>query len=179
MSRTTTIPDASEIEIMAKLPIRGGPWLIEGRHLDKVLIARAVVTPAENGIPIRIANTSIMPVSLYQGTRVATAELITETSINAVTESLSEEGHSLGHECMEVPLHTPLAADLTEDQREQFLAVLSYYSDILAKNDDDLGRTNVLRHKIETGVAKPIRQQARRVPLPHREKVQELLQDML
>ena len=120
-----------------------------------------------------------MPVSLYQGTRVATAELITETSINAVTESLSEEGHSLGHECMEVPLHTPLAAELTEDQREQFLAVLSYYSDILAKTDDDLGRTNVLKHKIETGVAKPIRQQARRVPLPHREKVQELLQDML
>ena len=160
----------------ARLPVKEGSWLIEGRNLDKVLIARAVVTPSENGVPIRIANTSAMPVSLYLGTKVATAELITEASINAVSEPLSEK---VDYECLEVPLQTPLSADLMKAQKEQFLAVLSHYSDILAKGDNDLGRTNVLKHQIETGVAKPICQQARRVLLPHREKVHELLQDML
>ena len=36
-----------------------------------------------------------------------------------------------------------------------------------------------MNHQIDTNGAQPIRQQARRVPLPHREKVHELLQDML
>ena len=36
-----------------------------------------------------------------------------------------------------------------------------------------------MNHHIDTGGAQPIRQQARRVPLPHRERVQELLKDML
>ena len=176
MSRTVTIPGASEIEIMARLPVKEGSWLIEGRNLDKVLIARAVVTLSENGVPIRIANTSAMPVSLYQGTKVATAKLITEASISAASEPLSEK---VDYECLEVPLQTPLSADLMKAQKEQFLAVLSHYSDILAKGDNDLGRTNVLKHQIETGVAKTIHQQARRVLLPHCKKVHELLQDML
>ena len=153
---------------MARLPVKEGSWLIEGRNLDKMPVARAVVTPSENGVPIRIANTSVMPVSLYQGTRVATAELITEASISAVAEPLSEK---VDYECLEVPLQAPLAADLTKAQKEQFLAVHSHYSDILVKGDNDLGYTNVLKHQIETGVAKPILQQARRVPLPHHEKV--------
>jgi len=37
----------------------------------------------------------------------------------------------------------------------------------------------VLTHHIDTGSAATIRQRARRVPLPHRGKVQELLNDML
>ena len=56
---------------------------------------------------------------------------------------------------------------------------MSHYEDILAKCPEDLGRTDVLSHHIETGDAKPIHQQARRVPLPHRGSVQELLKDML
>ena len=56
---------------------------------------------------------------------------------------------------------------------------MSHYEDILAKCPEDLGRTDVLNHRIETGDAKPIHQQARRVPLPHRGSVQELLKDML
>ena len=49
----------------------------------------------------------------------------------------------------------------------------------MAVGNDDLGRTNVLSHRIETNETRPIRQQARRVPLPHREKVKELLNGML
>ena len=49
----------------------------------------------------------------------------------------------------------------------------------MAVNSDDLGRTNILTHRIKTNEARPIRQQARWVPLPHRGKVQELLRDML
>ena len=49
MSRTVIIPGASEIEIMARLPVKEKSWLTEERNFDKMLIVRAVVTPSENG----------------------------------------------------------------------------------------------------------------------------------
>ena len=39
---------------------------------------------------------------------------------------------------------------------------------MLAASSDDLGCTNILSHKIDTRNASPIRQQARRIPLPQR-----------
>ena len=56
---------------------------------------------------------------------------------------------------------------------------MSEYSDVIAQGPDDLGRTKVLQHYIDTKDATPIRQPARRVPLPHRETVHNLLTDML
>ena len=50
---------------------------------------------------------------------------------------------------------------------------------IMEDNPDKLGWTGVLQHQIDTGSAMPIRQHARRVPLPSRETVHHLLQDML
>ena len=59
------------------------------------------------------------------------------------------------------------------------MALLARYSDILASHAEDLGVTDVLSHHINTGNAQPIHQPPRRVPLPHRGKVEELLNDML
>ena len=132
-----------------------------------------------NRIPIRIVNTTTMPVTLYQGTNMATAELIEEVSISGVTET--DDSRQVPHDTnkKEVSMEVPLPAGLTELQKEKFLALLSHYADVMAVNSDDLGHTNFLTHRIETNEARPIRQQARRVPLPHRGKVQELLRDML
>ena len=44
------------------------------------------------------------------------------------------------------------------------------YSDLFAKNDNDLGRTNIAKHSIDTGDHKPIRETAYRVN-PHKRKI--------
>ena len=72
------VPAASELEAVAQLSAEGGQWLVEGIHHDKLLIARVVVMPSANCIPIRITNTSATPVTLYRGTKVATTESVTE-----------------------------------------------------------------------------------------------------
>ena len=179
LNTSITVPATSEFEVMARLSANGGQWLIEGMHHDKVLIARAVVIPSDNHIPIRFANTSAMPVTLYRGMKVATAESVAESNINAVVELSSQECQNTVCNLEEITLQEPLPRDLTVAQKEKFLALISHYADVLAISSDDLGRTNVLKHQIDTGRAQPICQQARRVPLPHREKVQELLKDML
>ena len=74
----------------------------------------------------------------------------------------------------DIELAEPLPDDITDAEREQFLAFLSYYSDVVAVNS---GRTNVLQHHINTGVSPPIRQPTRRVPLPQQDTFHQLLQE--
>ena len=183
LDKTITIPAACEIETMAKLPSAGGLWLVEGKKRSDVLVARAVVTPLRNGIPIRIVNTTTTPITLYHGTNVATAKLIEEVSVCGIGEiSSPDRSQQVAHDKKrmdEITIQALLPAELTELQREKFLALLSHYADVMAMDNDDLGRTNILSHRIETNGARPIRQQARRVPLPHRERIQELLKDIL
>ena len=111
--------------------------------------------------------------------KVATAESVTEANINAIVELSSHECHNTVCNLEEVMLSDPLPSDLTPAQKEKFLVLISHYSDVLATNANDLGHTKVMNHQIDTNGAQPICQQARWVPLPHFEKVHELLQDML
>ena len=50
---------------------------------------------------------------------------------------------------------------------------------MFAHTDADLGRTNILCHRISTGTGQPIRQPTRRIPPYHREEVKQLLQNIL
>ena len=59
------------------------------------------------------------------------------------------------------------------------MALLELYADFIVIGDNGLGRTGILRHSIDTGKASPIRQQVRRMSLPAKEKVRELLKDMM
>jgi len=170
LDMSITIPAASELEVMAHLPALGGQWLIEGVQNNKVLIARAVVTPTDKSIPLRIANTSAMPVTLYNGMKVAIAEPVAETNINTLSELTHQTSRSIVRDQEDIALQVPVPENLTVAEREKFLALLSHYANVFAANNDDLGRTTVLNHEIITNGAQPIRQQARRVPLPHREK---------
>ncbi|CAC5418988.1 unnamed protein product [Mytilus coruscus] len=58
---------------------------------------------------------------------------------------------------------------LQEKEKQQLKELLHVYSDVFAKSADDLGRTNRVQHRINTGTALPIRQAPRRLPLGKRE----------
>ena len=105
--------------------------------------------------------------TLHQGMKMATEELVEDTHINGVVETDSKHQLTTNNE-EDIILKVPLSAELTETQREKFFALLSHYDNVLAKCPEDLGCTSILSHFIETGDVQPIRQQARRVPLPHR-----------
>ena len=63
-----------------------------------------------------------------------------------------------------------LPKDINKDHEEKILALLELYADIIAIGDNGLGRTDILRHNMDTGNASPIRQQVRRMSLPAKEK---------
>ena len=57
--------------------------------------------------------------------------------------------------------------------------LITEYSDIFSKNEDDIGKTNILKHHIRTGDAEPVRQRPRRIPLRLREEVERQKNKML
>lgn len=50
---------------------------------------------------------------------------------------------------------------------------------MISAGEDDLGRTSMVYHNINTGDANPIRQPPRRLPFHQREEVRQLLDNML
>src|ERR1043165_5711082 len=72
-----------------------------------------------------------------------------------------------------------LPEEVTPETREQLRKLLTEFSDVFSVREDDLGRTNVATHRIDTGDAGPVRQPLRRQPLPPRAAIDEQLDSML
>ena len=159
-----TIPPRSEMEVMAHIRSKEeGTWLLEGTIFKtlSICVARILTVPRNQNVTIRIVNLDTVPVTLCKNTKIVTVELISDEAICSTSES---EQSTTDLE-LDILLH-PLPHDITETQKEQFLALMSHYSCVIAKNSNDLGHTQVMQHHIDPNGVAPIRQQARRVPLP-------------
>ena len=85
---------ASEIEVTAKVctPNDNHVWMIEGKMAKvPIRVARALVKPHKNLIPLRIINTDLTPVKLYKGFTLAHVECVDEASINVVSQKAEEK----------------------------------------------------------------------------------------
>ena len=68
---------------------------------------------------------------------------------------------------------------LSQEQKKSVAEFLTRYADVFATSPEDLGRTGVVKHTIDTGHEKPIRQRARRLPLHQRVEEQKQIKEML
>ena len=57
--------------------------------------------------------------------------------------------------------------------------LLTEYQHVFALDNSELGSTDLVEHLIDTGDSKPIHQHPRRIPFALREKVDEMVQEML
>ena len=67
----------------------------------------------------------------------------------------------------------------TQEQQDKLADLLVSYQDVFSKGDNDLGRTNVGEHVIDTGDAYPIKQPFRRVPMAYAEEEKKAIDKML
>ena len=68
---------------------------------------------------------------------------------------------------------------LDQLQRNEVAVLLTEFSDVFASSTDDLGRTSLVKHTINTGDSKPIRQNPRRLPLSQRTVAEVEVEKML
>ena len=80
-------------------------------------------------------------------------------------------------ECVEKLV--PDSLEIASAERAKLRTLLYQLADVISVDSNDLGRTTLVQHEINTGDASPIRQPPRRLPFQQRQVVQELVSDML
>ena len=73
----------------------------------------------------------------------------------------------------------PESETLSEEEKEKWRAFLFKYNHLFALNKSESGSTNIITHSINTGDHPPIRQPVRHTPFALRQRVDDLVQEML
>ena len=155
---------------------------ISSRHTENILVAKALVDPSCGSIPLRLANMTDCEQYVHEATYVAVCEPVeikpTRSQGNDVDRVMKMNSSD------ETPPHLSelklkSSQHLNDDQIRQLDRLLIRHSNTFSKTKYDLGLANAIKHKIDTGDAKPIKQQPRRLPLNKRQDVENEIQRLL
>ena len=140
------------------------------------LVAKSLVH-TDSKLPLRIINLSDETERLYPGTHVANLSFVSSV-YNGQPKHRQESKH------LQIPRHlTDLyertTAGLSQEQCTAVAKLLIKHKATFSESDDDLGRTGIIRHKIPTGSARPIKQPLRRLPVHMNEEAEGQINDML
>lgn len=181
LAEPTVIPAHSEVLVNGKIQEHGTSRFKEGLvepskrfiELGRGSVARLLVT-VDKYIPLRIGNFSGSQQTLYPGTNIATLSPVDKI----------ENCNQGFQKARKIPDHIKDLYDKTSEgmavkQKKEVHSLLAKYSHIFSENDHDIGRTGIIKHRIDTGGAHPIKQPTRRVPVHMREEVETQIDDML
>lgn len=154
-----------------------------------LLIARSLVPWGER-VPIRVANLSHEDQLLRKGTTLGVCETalnVMEPSKNgspvpAYLRSVSVQPPSSDVTDLSPALQTLFKDSTGEINAEQEAKLLRFLQDnrkAFVENKEDLGRTGLVRHRIFTGEAAPIKQAPRRFPRAKKAAAEEEIKRML
>ena len=166
---------------------RGSDGVVEpsksfcNRYSGSVLVARVLVEPRSGVVPLRILNLSDESLTLRDHTVIATVETLSE--VKSCTRSVNRIVCKEDLDNQEMPSHL---VDLFEKSKvgldvesvSQLKRLLISEQDTFSKNSTDIGITDLVEHKIDTGNAKPIKQAPRRIPLAKLESARQEIKDM-
>lgn len=133
-------------------------------HRYELYGASAIVVVDKHGtIHVRIMNPTSKPIRLYRYSTLGTFEAEDKEVMAVDLEETGYPPENPHPSCEELKDAIDLSkADLTTDQRQRLLVLLSSYRDVFAMTSKELGRTSEVMHVIDTGDARPFRLRAYR-----------------
>ena len=158
-------------------PIKEGHLQTKG-----IGVARALVEYNEI-VPVRLLNAQQQRCTVKSGVAIATLSPVVEDNVHDLrvlskrTQNDTALEPSLPEHLYE--LYSGSIEELEDEDKMLVGTLLDTYQDVFSMGDHDLGRTNLVKHKIDTGTARPIRQPFRRLPLGQREEVERQVQGLL
>ena len=186
---TTTIPPGHEAIIQGTVmrdewtvglgmlePVPGGGELEQ----KGLILARSVVKAREGVLPLRVLNIGTKECTVHRGTMAGHLSLVEAEDIVEATDVTSGGGHTDVH----VPEHLQ---DLWKSSVESagpeyhyaIARMLVDFADVFSAADHDLGRTNLVKHQIDTGGMRPIKERPRRQPAIHQQEIDRQVEDLL
>ena len=138
-------------------------------------VGRSLVHPDGNdGVPLLVCNPGPEAVTLYKGMGLATLEPVDVSSmdhqVRMVGEGMVGDHPPPDREARLEGIIKELLEGSPAEDKAPWEELLRRNRDALQLDDEDIGRTTVVSHAIETGTAAPIRVPPRRLA-PHRREV--------
>ena len=175
---TVEIPPNTEIVVEGEIPsdIDFDIGMVETRTISEGLQTASAVVSKKGQIPVRMINWSSENKLIKKGEELGSLHIISPADVETFeVKQLSASEQENSH------LDGLLGSlnSLPEDQKKLTRALLIKYADVFARNDLDLGEFKEIKHRIDTGDARPIRQPVRRTPLGFENEEEEYLQKLL
>lgn len=141
---------------------------------SEILIGRAL-TYGQNEAHIRVLNVTNEAKILYPETNIAIMSPV--SSVQTVNEVTIPNGEQIPDYMKDLFLRT--VSGMNKEQQYQVAKLLTKYSGVFSKSDDDIGRSGIIKHKIPIGDANPIKQPPRRVPVHMNDEIDKQIDKML
>ena len=182
---STKVPAGHQKLVRAKIDgwLSGGLTLFTPTVMDSELkIADAVVqADGEGCLKLIVENSGYCHMQLEEGMRLGTLENAEQVDVweepipvvSAVTPSQSDR-----EACLLQQLNLQVE-HLSAEQKLQLSKLITRYADVFALNSQELGTTSLVKHVINTRDHPPVKQPVRRTPFALRNKVDEMVQEML
>ncbi|HEY9322495.1 MAG TPA: hypothetical protein VIO82_02065, partial [Candidatus Methylopumilus sp.] len=153
--------------------------LPEELHIQEAL----VLVNEKNEIDIHASNRSDQTIQLMRKTVVTHVEPVDVYALRSNDAEEIKDGCTIKNVCTidgSKPNDTKYFEKFTLDQDSKALKkTLRKFKDIFVDKGEPTGKTDIVTHKINTGMNYPIRQRPYRTPLSQKAKVQEEIKEML
>ena len=185
------IPPESESIIIGKvhLPQFGAPAVLDGcdDELPSGILVGSYHVNMEDKVPVRVLNVQNKSVHLLEGAHLGKLiEATTEIKQGGNSERKDAKilgGHYSVNSSTDMPSHlVDLIGNFSKGMKMQcqsLTELLCRYEDVFSREEYDLGTFTAIKHQIDTGNTKQIRQSARRTPIAFQLEEVEYLQKQL
>ena len=152
-----------------------------------LLVGRCLIDLEKDTVPVRVLNPSSQEYRVQKGADISHCEPVAGVFLAPIEvneASPTAENLKVRKLTLEsLPTHLQDLINrsmkhLDQAQQNKALDLLAGFTDVFSKNSDDLGRTTLVQHQINTEGAAPIRQPPRRLPLSQRKEARRQVEKM-
>ena len=134
-----------------------------------LMIANIIVKPNKTGkFPVMIINNTNKTLKLKKGCVIGKVQSVTEANLTEIKDQLSKNKFT-----------DQISSSEPSENSDEVTALIFKNADIFAANDADLGHTDTVKMKIDTGDHQPIKLRPYRTPLNNRKTIDKVVDEMM
>ena len=190
------LPAGHQMDVPVRMVLSGlrepmAAWLLEPKLVERgIVVARTLMGGRSIESAVRVINTTDSVHRLRIGQYVGSAELVEASSEESTTPKVitsspsQQQGSGELIDATAVPDHLreiveTLPVEMSEAERATAIKFVIGNADAFSRSEFDLGRTNLVKHRIDTGDHRPFKQPLRRHPIAYLPMIDEQVEKML
>ena len=167
LNKGFTVPSSGLLTLTPDIDEKGITYI---QDEPGVVLQEALTTVKDNQkLPVMIVNNTNRFLKLKRGNVIGKAEPVTPQEIANTSRPANHSNERETFQDVDVP----------KQYQHDVLELLHRNKDLFAKKDKDLGRTDTVKFRIDTGNHRPIKNRPYRTPLNKREVIDKAIDEML